>query len=113
MERAGRRMRAVRVHGYGGPEVLRVEEMPIPTPGPGQVRVRVVAGGVNPLDWKVREGWVKEIAPLPLPFTLGCDLSGIVDRVGPDARRLRRGDPVVGRAHRFCGGTFADRKSVV
>ena len=108
MERAGRRMRAVRVHGYGGPEVLRVEEMPIPTPGPGQVRVRVIAGGVNPLDWKVREGWVKEIAPLPLPFTLGCDLSGIVDRVGPDARRLRRGDPVIGRAHRFCGGTFAE-----
>jgi NADPH:quinone reductase-like Zn-dependent oxidoreductase len=105
---SGNSMRAARIHRHGGPEVLRVEEVPIPTPGPGQVRVRVAASGVNPLDWKVREGWVKEIPPLPLPFTLGSDLSGIVDRVGPGARRFRSGDAVIGRAHRFCGGTFAD-----
>ncbi len=101
-------MRAARIHGYGGPEVLRIEQVPIPAPGPGQVRVRLTASGVNPLDWKVREGALRDIAPLPLPFTLGRDLCGVVDSSGPGTSRFRCGETVMGLTDWRSGGAFAE-----
>jgi len=101
-------MRAVRIHGYGGPEVLRLEAVPIPTPAPGQVLVRVMASSVNPLDWKLREGLLKDSASIGLPFTLGWDLSGIIEYGGPRAARFNAGDSVMGRTSFPAGGTFAD-----
>jgi NADPH:quinone reductase-like Zn-dependent oxidoreductase len=106
--RSGIGMRAARIHGYGGPEVLRIEEVPIPTPGPGQVRVRVTASGVNPLDWKVREGVLRETAPLQLPFTLGRELCGVIESIGPEASNFRCGDAVIGLTDLRCGGAFAE-----
>jgi NADPH:quinone reductase-like Zn-dependent oxidoreductase len=103
-----RTMRAARVHSYGGPEVLRVENVPIPSPGPGQVRVRVAASGVNPLDWKIREGWLRELALSSLPLTLGSDVSGVIDSAGPEAHRFRKGDAVLGRTTGCSVGTFAE-----
>ncbi len=103
-----RLMRAARIHGYGGAEVLRVESTPVPTAGPGQVRVRIVASGVNPLDWKLREGWLKDIAPRALPFTLGSDLSGVVDQVGAGVSELGKGWEVFGRVGLQSEGTFAE-----
>src|SRR5208283_1404489 len=73
-------MKAVRIHSFGGPESLLLEDVPAPTPGPGEVQVRVHAAGVNPLDWKTLEGLC---GPLTMPRTLGCDFSGAVEALGP------------------------------
>ena len=64
-------MKAVRVHSYGGPEVLRFEDAPCPAPGSGELLVKVHAASVNPIDWKVRAGYMKEYIPLPLPLYSG------------------------------------------
>ncbi len=72
-------MRAVRIHGYGGPEVMRLDEVPAPQPGAGQVLVKVRAASVNPIDWKMRRGLLKEVFPLTFPRTLGRDCAGELD----------------------------------
>ncbi|ROP80481.1 NADPH:quinone reductase-like Zn-dependent oxidoreductase [Stenotrophomonas rhizophila] len=88
--------RAVLIQGYGGAEAAQVAELPIPVPGRDQVRVRVRAAGINGIDWKVREGYLREVFPLQLPAVLGAELAGVVDAVGPDARRFKIGDRVMG-----------------
>src|SRR5437870_1630045 len=95
-------MRAVRIHDFGGPEVMRVEETPVPRPGTGQVLVRVHAAGVNPVDWKIREG---QMGQAGLPRTLGNDFSGVVEEAGPGAERFRNGQEVFGDAK---SGSYAE-----
>jgi NADPH:quinone reductase-like Zn-dependent oxidoreductase len=86
-------MRAVRQHGFGGPDVLRIEEVPMPEPIPTEVRVRVLATSVNPVDFKTRAGK----GPLrDLPFTLGWDVAGVVDALGGGVTTLAVGDEVLG-----------------
>lgn len=85
-------MKAIRVHEFGGPEVLRFEDVPRPEPAAGQVLVRVRATGVNPYDTYMRNG-VYAIKP-PLPYTPGSDASGTVEAVGDGVTRLKRGDRV-------------------
>ena len=88
-------MRAIVQNAFGGPEVLEVEDRPIPEPIATEVRVRVQAAGVNPVDWKTRAG--KGIAAQwGLPLTVGWDVAGIVDAVGPGVTRFAVGDPVFG-----------------
>jgi NADPH:quinone reductase-like Zn-dependent oxidoreductase len=103
-------MKAVRVHNYGGPEVLRFEDAPRPTPGSGELLIRVHAASVNPLDWKVRAGYMKDYIPLPLPFIPGWDVSGVVEAVGPGVTTLKKGDEVYARpdvaAHGY--GAYAE-----
>src|SRR6185436_17875229 len=72
-------MKAARIHSFGGPEVVAVEEVALPRPKPDEVLVRVHAAGVNPVDWKIREG---HLGNGPLPQTLGSDLSGVVEVPG-------------------------------
>ena len=72
-------MRAARIHGYGGPEVMRLDEVPTPQPGAGQVLVKVRAASVNPIDWKMRRGLLEGIFPLTFPRTLGRDCAGELD----------------------------------
>jgi NADPH:quinone reductase-like Zn-dependent oxidoreductase len=72
-------MKAIRIHEYGGPDVLHYEDVPDPKPAEGEVRVRVHAAGVNPIDWKVRAGSMKRMVPLPLPWTPGVDFSGVTE----------------------------------
>lgn len=94
-------MKAVRIHAFGGPEVLKYEDAPVPAPGPGEVLVRVHAAGVNPVDWKIRDG--KMGLPLGDGLTLGFDVAGTVERVGPSVTTFKPGDEVfaflaIGRA---------------
>src|SRR5438270_14076205 len=76
-------MKAIRIHNYGGPEVLKYEDAPRPEPQADEVLIRVHAAGVNPIDWKVREGYMKGFWPHNLPLILGWDLSGVVEELGP------------------------------
>lgn len=72
-------MRALRIHGYGGPEVLRLDDVPVPTPAAGQVLVKVRTASVNPIDWKMRRGMLASVLPLSFPRTLGRDCAGQMD----------------------------------
>lgn len=87
-------MRAMIMEKTGGPEVLRLAEVPTPEPGPGQVLIRVACAGVNPADWKDREGMLAIYAPYRFPYILGFDAAGVVERVGPGVESPRPGDRV-------------------
>lgn len=89
-------MRAVRFASYGGPEVLEVAEVAEPEAGPGQVRIAVRAAGVNPMDWKVRAGHMKDVMPVTLPAGSGRDAAGIVDQVGAGVEGVTVGDHLFG-----------------
>ncbi|HYX85070.1 MAG TPA: NADP-dependent oxidoreductase [Gaiellales bacterium] len=97
-------MKAVRFHEYGPANVLTVEDVPRPAPGQGEVLVRVSAAAVNPIDWKFRAGYLKEMVPLELPHTPGVDLAGTVEEVGEGVSELASGDEVFGRG----SGTYAE-----
>jgi NADPH:quinone reductase-like Zn-dependent oxidoreductase len=102
-------MKAVRVHNYGGPDVLRFEEVPSPTPGPGELQIRARAAAVNPIDWKIRAGYVKADVPMPLPFIPGYDVSGVVEAVGPGVSNFKKDDEVYARADAAHGhGAYAE-----
>jgi NADPH:quinone reductase-like Zn-dependent oxidoreductase len=88
-------MRAERIHAFGGPDVLRLEEVQTPQPGPGELLVRVHAAGVNPADWKMREG---KYGHPQLPSILGRDFSGVIESLGPDVKMFRVGESVFGCA---------------
>ena len=85
-------MKAIQVHEFGGPEVLKLEEMPTPKPAAGQVLVRVQAAGVNPYDTYMRAG-TYAIKP-PLPYTPGSDAAGVVEAVGDGVKKVKPGDRV-------------------
>src|ERR1700688_958274 len=76
-------MKAIVVHQYGGPEVLRFEEYPDPVAGPGEVLVRVAAASVNPIDYKRRAGLTKDFYPITFPGLIGIDVAGTVVKLGP------------------------------
>jgi NADPH:quinone reductase-like Zn-dependent oxidoreductase len=91
-------MKAIVVHQYGGPEVLKFEEYPDPVPGPGEVLVRVAAAGVNPIDYKRRAGLTKDFYPLQFPGLIGVDMSGTVVKVGPEVEAFTAGNKVFAMA---------------
>ena len=87
-------MKAVVVHQYGGPEVLKFEEYPDPVAGPGEVLVRVAATSVNPIDYKRRAGLTKDFFPIQFPGLIGVDIAGTVVKVGPGVEGFSAGDQV-------------------
>ena len=101
-------MNAVRIHRYGGPEVLRYEEAPRPEPGTGEVLIRVHGAGVNPVDWKVREGYARDFLKHPLPLVPGWDVSGVVEAAGPGATRWKPGDELYSRPDIARDGAYAE-----
>ncbi|MEU8122210.1 NADP-dependent oxidoreductase [Spirillospora sp. NPDC049024] len=105
-EDAAATMRAARVHGFGGPEAIRLDRVRRPTPGPGEVLVRVAAAGFNPSDVGFRAGYMRDAVPLDLPFTLGSEAAGTVVQAGDGVDRLAVGDHVVGRLD--AGGAAAE-----
>lgn len=101
-------MKAVLIDGWGPPEVLRVAEVPDPTPGPRDVRVRVCAAAVNPVDWKIRSGGQRGLINYRFPWILGLDASGVVDAVGAAVTRFRVGDAVWSSPTHRRPGTYAE-----
>jgi NADPH:quinone reductase-like Zn-dependent oxidoreductase len=101
-------MQAMRFHSYGDPEALILEEVPRPKPGPGEVLIQVHAAGVNPLDWKVRGGHLKDWLPHRLPLTPGWDVSGVVEAVGADVSAFKIGDAIFGMLDFMRNGAYAE-----
>ncbi|WP_209439561.1 NADP-dependent oxidoreductase [Kitasatospora phosalacinea] len=107
-------MRAIRLHEFGGPEVLRYDEVPVPRPQPGEVLVRVHAVGLNPPDWYLRDGMPgipPELRPpVSLPAVPGSDVSGVVAAVAADVADFSVGDEVFGllRFPSFDGRAYAE-----
>ena len=86
-------MKAIRIHEYGGPEVLRYEDVVVPTPGAGELLIKVQAASVNPLDWKTRAGYLKGLFPHTLLLFLAGTLPGLSKqsaRVSPSSRRATK-----------------------
>ncbi|MCX7892971.1 MAG: NADP-dependent oxidoreductase [Burkholderiales bacterium] len=103
-----RTMKAVRIHGYGGPEVLRYEDAPVPAIAPDEVLVEVRCAGVNPIDWQVREGRFKDGLGHRLPLILGWDVAGVVAEAGSAANGFAPGDRVYARAEIGRDGAYAE-----
>ncbi len=97
-------MRAVRFHEYGPPSVLVVDTVDRPEPQAGEVLVRVHFAGVNPIDWKLRAGYLQQYIPIPLPATPGLDFAGTVLGLGEGVTAVAIGDRVFGRG----AGTYAE-----
>lgn len=103
-------MRAVQITAYGGPEVLAVNQVAPPELGAGQLRVAVAATGVNPVDWKIRDGHMKDILQIPFPFTIGNEFAGTVTELGEGVTGFAVGDVVYGSVGPI--GVFADELAV-
>jgi NADPH:quinone reductase-like Zn-dependent oxidoreductase len=101
-------MRAWRIDRYGGPEAMSLVEAAVPPPGPGEVLVRVKAASINPIDWKMREGMLRDVFAFPLPRILGRDFAGAVEAVGAGVDDLPRGARVFGAGDPMRDGTHAE-----
>jgi NADPH:quinone reductase len=101
-------MKAAYITQTGPPENITVGELPTPSPSGNQVLVRVKAAALNPVDTYIRAGTIP--MPTPFPFVVGCDLAGVVERLGPNSRRFKAGDRVWGSNQGLLGrqGTFAE-----
>ena len=97
-------MKSIRIHSYGNSAELKLEEVPNPPIRIDEALVRVRAAGVNPFDWKFREGYFKEVMPATFPLTLGADFAGDIAQVGKDVRDFKAGDKVFG----FASGTYSE-----
>ncbi len=102
-------MRAIAYSKYGHSDVLELVDLPVPKVGPDSVLVAVRAASVNPVDWKVREGYLDGIVDTTFPVVPGWDVAGVVERVGLDTPELQVGDEVYGYVRKdwMHGGTFA------
>ncbi len=103
-------MKAIAITGYGGPDMLTEVDLPTPKVGPDTVLVRVRAAGINPVDWKIREGYLDGAFPSHFPLVPGWDLAGVVEAAGPAVAGLAVGDEVVGYVRRdhIQHGTYAE-----
>lgn len=99
-------MKAVRVHRFGPPEVIALEDVPKPEPRNGEVVVQVKAAGIGPWDALIRSG--KSALPQPLPLVLGSDLSGVIDSIGPGVEQFKVGDEVFGVTNERFTGAYAE-----
>jgi NADPH:quinone reductase-like Zn-dependent oxidoreductase len=99
-------MKAVRVHSFGPPETISLEDVSKPEPGGGEIVVQVKAAGVGPWDTLIRSG--KSVLPQRLPLTLGSDLSGVVHAIGPGVERFKIGDEVFGVTNESFTGAYAE-----
>ncbi|WP_459545070.1 NADP-dependent oxidoreductase [Nocardia sp. X0981] len=95
-------MRKVSFAEFGGPDVLRLMDAEEPHAGPGQIRIAVRAAGVNPVDWRIREGQMRQVRPIELPAGVGQDAAGVVDEVGAGVVGVEAGEHVFGAGSSTC-----------
>ncbi len=99
-------MKAAQINAYGGSEVVKINTNVVdPALSAGKVFIEIYAAGVNPADWKIREGYMQKMAPLQFPVTLGGDFSGIVKKVGEGVSDFKNGDEIYGQASVLGGGS--------
>ena len=102
-------MKAIRVNEFGGPEVMKLEEIDCPVPAADELLIKVYASGVNPVDWVIRNGGNNALRPLiKLPITLGWDAAGVVEATGSDVTGLKKGDEVYGMPNFPGDGSYAE-----
>jgi NADPH:quinone reductase-like Zn-dependent oxidoreductase len=101
-------MRAVRIHQYGGTETLQLEQIDTPTINADDILINVKAAAINPVDWKIREGYLQQFIPYKLPVTLGWDVAGVVTQVGSEVTEFKVGDEVFSRPDIARDGSYAD-----
>lgn len=103
-------MRAMIIERFGGPQELRLAELPRPQPAAGEALIRIAYAGVNPADWKIREGWLSQFVPFRMPHILGFDGAGTVVALGQGVSGLRIGERVVTASNQGKGawGTYAE-----
>lgn len=105
-------MKAIRIHGYGAASEMKLEDVPLPSYGVNDVLIRVAASGVNPIDWKVRAGFLAERIPFPMPLTLGWECAGTVEAAGAAVTAFKPGDAVYTMPEFTRGGTYAEYVAV-
>src|SRR5574341_102164 len=99
-------MKAAQIKKYGGSEVVEINKnAPRPAVSRGHLLVEVYAAGVNPVDWKIREGYLHQMMPLQFPATMGGDFSGVVAEIGEGVSGFKKGDEVYGYASILSGGS--------
>src|SRR5437899_11132292 len=101
--------RVIQVYRYGGPEQLKLERKPRPEPQASEVLLRVHAAGVNQIDWKIRQGLMKDFQPVTFPYTPGIEVAGVVEDVGPGVTAFEIGQAVFGQSAR---GAYAEYVAV-
>ncbi|MDJ0784421.1 MAG: NADP-dependent oxidoreductase [Desulfosarcinaceae bacterium] len=103
-------MKACYIEQFGDRSRLTIGELPTPQPAAGEVRIRIHAAGVNPVDWKIREGYLNDLFPHHFPLIPGWDLAGEIDSLGPDTSRFKPGDAVYAYARKpeVQHGTYAE-----
>ena len=101
-------MRAFVLTRYGGPEAMELRDVPRPSPGAGEVLIQVYAAGLNPIDFKLRQGMLRVIYRYSLPIIAGSELSGVVVATGSGVTRLAEGDRVFTRVDKQRLGAFAE-----
>ncbi|MBQ4780382.1 NAD(P)-dependent alcohol dehydrogenase [Pectobacterium versatile] len=99
-------MKHIQYYRYGGPETMQLEDFELQTPGKGEVAVKVAFAAINPIDWKVRNGYLKMVTGKSFPRAMGNDFSGTVISVGPGVTRFKPGDAVFGLARIKESGAF-------
>jgi NADPH:quinone reductase-like Zn-dependent oxidoreductase len=112
LKRKEQAMKAVVINTFGGNDVVEVKDMPNPVAGADEVLIRVRAAGVNPADWKIRQGMIKSALAKKLPLPLGRECSGEVVETGKDVTRFKTGDPVIAVLNVLSRGSFAEYVSV-
>jgi NADPH:quinone reductase-like Zn-dependent oxidoreductase len=101
-------MKAIRIHEFGGPEVLELEEIEVPKPADDEVLIKVYASSVNPVDQKIFAGQAQEKFPTKFPLTIGWDVSGVIEQAGRRVSKFNIGDQVYGRPFPTTNGAFAE-----
>jgi NADPH:quinone reductase-like Zn-dependent oxidoreductase len=101
-------MKRIQYYSYGGPETMKLEAFELKAPGTGEVAVKVKFAAINPIDWKVRNGYLKMVTGKKFPRAMGSDFSGIVTAVGAGVTRFKIGDPVFGMAQIKHGGALGE-----